>query len=251
MNGPGELHLGKFEPVSLSDMDGVELINRIDTKFVFTTALLPSLINELSSVYRILDINQKRVHAYDTHYFDDERFSLYLNHHNQHGNRFKLRLRKYGSSNAVYMEVKKKTNKGRTIKSRKKTEFYQSILSAEQEQFFHSESGSGRGDWQFSLNIQFDRITLVSFNPPERVTIDIDLQFSDQKQHKKFDSVVIAEVKQGSKSPSVFIQKMKELQIQPFSISKYCLGVSFLKNDIKRNLFKQQQREFLQIQNLS
>jgi hypothetical protein len=49
-------------------------------------------------------------------------------------------------------------------------------------------------------------------------------------------------VKQGGKANSAFLSRMHELKIRPFSVSKYCLGISALRNDIKKNNFLPQHR---------
>lgn len=230
-------------------MDAVELINRIDTKFVFQAALLPSFLATLPASYRILEIDGIRSHHYETLYFDNSDFSLYLNHHNQRGNRYKLRLRRYGSSSVCYMEMKRKTNTGRTIKARRRTFDFHPELVMEQEDFFREQTGERNACWQFTTKVSFDRITLVSLNPPERLTLDLGLSFSDHHQSRQFPDLVVAEVKQGSRNPSVFIRLMKDHHIHPFSISKYCLGLSLLHPELKQNLFKKQQLFIQQLQN--
>jgi hypothetical protein len=237
-----------FGPIGLAEMDTVALTNRIDTKFVFHQSLLPVLLQELQQSYRILTIDDCREHAYDTLYFDDQHFGMYLAHHNQRGSRYKLRLRRYGSSSINYMEMKRKTNTGRTVKSRKKTTAFGETLTAEQLQFFRDVTGQQEQEWKFATRITFQRITLVSLDPPERMTLDLNLTFANEHTSKSFGNLIVAEVKQGSKAPSAFIKLIKSHHIAPFSISKYCLGLSLLRPELKHNLFKRQQLTIHQIQ---
>jgi len=230
-------------------MDAVALIDRIDTKFVFPRSVLETVLGELIADYRILEINGIRNHHYDSLYFDDTDHSLYLMHHNERGHRFKLRLRKYGSTGSVFMEVKKKTNTGRTVKQRKKTGSFSELADSVQLDFFNS-AGGRVSDWVYSLRIGFNRITLVSIDPPERVTLDLDLQVEDKEGHFRLGGSVIAEVKQGSRTSSVFLSLMKRMRIQPGSISKYCLAVSLLKKNIKYNLFKARRNRFVRAEHL-
>lgn len=232
--------LSRFTPVSLAEMDAVALTNRIDTKYVIPQWQLPSILQALTGSYHVLDIDGKREHPYETLYFDTTDFRLYLDHHNGRGNRYKLRLRKYGNSAVSFMELKRKTNTGRTVKSRKKTTHFGPQLSPDQLTFFRQTTGEPGASWQFSSRNCFQRITLVSMTPPERLTLDVQLTFNDQAQTFSFPELVIAEVKQGSKAASAFITLMKSLHIPPFSISKYCLGVAHLHPELKRNLFKRQ-----------
>jgi VTC domain len=241
--------LEQFKPISLKEMDQVALINRIDTKYIFHAGLLEDVLLSLTKDYSILTIDGIRSHLYDTFYFDDANLNLYLNHHNQRGSRYKLRLRKYGSSEISFIEVKAKTNKGRTVKSRKKTQSFSKNLDPEQLSFFREVTKEAQGEWQCSTVIKFNRITLVSLDPPERMTLDLHLQFTDDNNDIKFDNIIVAEVKQGSKSPSAFIAEMKRRRIQPSSISKYCLGLTLLRPTLKQNLFKKQQLLINTIQN--
>lgn len=230
-------------------MDTVALTNRIDTKYVIHRSMLPEVLEALSTQYRILDIDGVRSHHYETLYFDKPDFSLYMDHHNQRGNRYKLRLRKYGSSSVSYMELKKKTNTGRTVKSRKKTTHFSQQLSEEQLAYFRQVTGEQTAGWHFSSRNCFERLTLVSFEPPERMTLDLNLSFNDEHQSFSFPNLIIAEVKQGSKAPSAFISLMKSRRIQPFSISKYCVGITFLHPELKHNLFKRQRQTLINLQN--
>ena len=241
--------LDQFPSISLKEMDEVALINRIDTKYIFHANILDDILSSLVKEYSILNIEGTKMHLYETLYFDDGNLNLYLNHHNQRGSRYKLRLRRYGSSSISFIEVKAKTNKGRTIKSRKKTAQFEKSLHPDQLTFFREVTQEEQGEWQCSTCINFNRITLVSLNPPERMTLDLNLQFLDDKNNVKFENIIVAEVKQGSKAPSAFINEMKTRRIQPSSISKYCLGLSLLRPTLKQNLFKKQQLLIKNIQN--
>lgn len=231
-----------YVAVGLQEMDSVALVNRIDTKFVFPLSRLDSVLLGMESGYSVLEIDGVRIHSYDTVYFDDSTFGLYLAHHNGRASRLKLRLRRYGKSDVAFMEVKRKTNTGRTIKSRKRTSLPQRRLTDEQRLFFNQQTGVTGEIWQFSMQVRFNRVTLVSFNPPERVTLDFGLEAHDETGSVQFPGLVIAEVKQGGKANSAFMSRMHELRIRPFSVSKYCLGISLLRKHIKKNNFLPQHR---------
>jgi len=107
--------LDQFAPITLSEMDSVKLMNRTDTKFIFTTNELPKLLEELKNDYRLLDINGNKISRYESLYFDTEDFQLYHQHRCGKLNRYKVRFRKYVESELNYFEVKFKNNKGRTV----------------------------------------------------------------------------------------------------------------------------------------
>jgi hypothetical protein len=120
MNSELKKALSKLIPISLAEMDRVKLQNRTDTKFVFNVDLLPTILSELVPYYSILEIKEKRINSYQTLYYDTKDFLSYLRHHNGKANRIKVRFRKYIESELVYLEVKNKNNKSRTIKTRTK-----------------------------------------------------------------------------------------------------------------------------------
>src|SRR5687767_7859268 len=110
----------QFAPISLDEMDGVKLMDRTDTKFLFKAEQLPAFLEQLATSYRVLEINDRRICRYETLYFDTADFQLYLCHQNGKLNRYKVRFRRYVESDVSYFEVKLKNNKGRTIKTRVK-----------------------------------------------------------------------------------------------------------------------------------
>ena len=107
----------KFEPITLEEMESVKLMDRVDTKYVFPFSQLPHILDEMKSYYRLLDINNIRMHRYESLYYDTNDFQLYAKHQSGRLNRYKLRFRKYVDSNGLtFFEIKFKNNKGRTIK---------------------------------------------------------------------------------------------------------------------------------------
>ena len=100
-----------FDPISLKEMDGVKLMNRKDTKFIFNEEILPELLEALKDNYNILEISKKRESQYKTMYFDTDDFKFYIQHHNGKLNRHKVRYRQYADVGTTYLEVKFKSNK--------------------------------------------------------------------------------------------------------------------------------------------
>ena len=85
----------------------------------------------------------------------------------------------------------------------------------------------------------FTRISLVSKNDEERLTLDFDIRFVSPSTHFALPGVVVAEVKQPQFSiQSKFIQKMRQKGQRPTSFSKYCVGVALAYPQLKRNKFK-------------
>ena len=230
--------INDFSPISLNDMDSVKLMNRTDTKFTFSYNQLPSLLDNIMPFYHILDIDNSRIQSYNSLYYDTENRDFYIKHHNRRVNRNKIRFREYVGSGLTYLEVKLKNNKGRTIKKRVKVDAIHESLNKEDRNFINKIIG-------YPVNVQakqyisFDRITLVHKIKKERLTIDINLNFSHGNNIGDFRYIVIAEVKQERMSRSSdFIRIAKEMYILPFRLSKYCMSTLKLNTSIKHNRFK-------------
>ena len=236
--------LNQLSPISLEEMDRVKLQNRTDTKFVFNTALLPAILAEIEPFYAILKIKEKRTNSYETLYYDTKELQSYIQHHNGKANRIKVRFRKYIESKLVYLEVKYKNNKGRTIKARTKNIKIEQELSMDSEQFIENNSYSFfKGEKLIpTLWNNFTRLTLVHKTANERLTIDLNLEFKSYSNQNKEEipHVIIAEVKQEkASSNSDFIRAIKKYNIRKSSMSKYCVGSALLNKNLKQNNFKE------------
>jgi len=230
--------LSKFTPTTLGEMDTIKLMDRRDTKYIFTLAELPRFLHQLTDDYRVLDVEGNRISRYESLYFDTPDFEFYHKHQRGKANRYKLRYRKYVESDLVFFELKYKSNKGRTIKNRIRQEGIDDTISAKASEWLHSKKHIAPRDVEPKFKIFYSRITLVNKNFPERVTLDIDLWYRNHSQSKSFDNLVIAEVKQDKSAFSAFKKLMKKYHVRTASLSKYCLGVINLTEDIKYNNFK-------------
>jgi hypothetical protein len=232
--------LGQFQPISLDEMDSVKLMNRFDTKFFFNVNLVENILDRASKHYRILEISTKRQFHYQTTYFDTPDLLLYREHQNGKLNRLKIRQRRYDATGAEFFEVKLRTNKGRTLKSRivnNNAEY----LNANTDVFLKKSTPYSILNLHKVIKNDFIRITLVDYNLSERVTLDFNVSFSNSVGSIEFPTIGIVEVKQSSHSEkSQIVKIMKDLKIRPASISKYCLGVASLFNDVKANNLKSQ-----------
>ena len=230
--------LKSYKPISLHEMDSVELLSRTDTKYFFQVEMLKEILTKTKNYYHVLDIKSHRQFQYYTTYFDTPEYLFYYNH--QHGklNRYKVRQRRYDLSGTEFFEVKFKTNKGWTQKSR--------ILNMENEYlnkstntFLKQCTPYSNSQLQKSIKNDFIRITLVNNQLNERATLDFNISFSDSTHTVDFPNLGIIEVKQDSFSRNPMImQILKELKIRPNGISKYCLGVGSLCKCVKTNMIK-------------
>lgn len=229
----------EFEAISLAEMDSVKLMNRTDAKFVIPLGMFSVILSDLLPHYRILEVNGLRLADYETLYFDTESLQLYHEHQSGRLNRYKIRQRNYVQSNLIFTEVKFKNNKGRTIKTRVR----QQQLPGEKMEdnvcgFLQRQTPFAATDLQPVLWVDYTRMTLVSRTTTERLTLDLNLTFRNEKTVKNYAPVVVAEVKQESLKHSFFLDLMKKYKLREGSISKYCLGIISLYNHVKYNRFK-------------
>jgi VTC domain len=234
-----ETTLNKFAPISLQEMDGVKLMNRTDTKFTFNINQFDIALNEILNDYRILEIEGKRLSKYKTLYYDTEKYNLYSKHHNGHLNRYKIRHRTYVESNIGFLEVKFKNNKGRTIKDRIKQKEVTETWNEKSQDFLVKMLPFEPNTLAPVIWVNYSRLTLVNKTSPERLTIDLNLEFVKGEHANLLSDLVIAEVKQENKKASPFINAMKKLHIREGSISKYCMGIALMCDDVKKNNFKE------------
>ena len=102
-----------WQPISLKEMENVTLMNRQDTKYIFSAEKFPAILNQLSENYRVLSINDKRVVPYANVYFDNADLFFYHEHLRGKARRYKVRNRQYVDTQLSFTELKKKNNKNR------------------------------------------------------------------------------------------------------------------------------------------
>ena len=233
------LNLSSFDKISLDEMNGVSLMKRVDTKFILSESQLLKVFSKIQKDYKVLEIDNERLMQYSTLYFDTQNKKCFKEHHNGKLNRYKIRMRKYLVSDLCFLEVKKKNNLGVTNKTRRQIKDFETILSSDSKEFIYN---SQINDLLLepALYNNFNRITLVNKNYPERVTIDTNLSFKSADKEKIFDNLVVIEIKQESKRLNTVMNKaLKLMSILPTNFSKYCLGITNTFDNIKSNRFKE------------
>ena len=228
-----------LQSITLKDIEQVKLMNRIDTKYWFHANKLDEILNRISAHYYILEIDHKQVLSYSTTYFDTPVNSMYKAHHNGRLNRYKVRHRTYIDSGISFLEIKRKNNKGRTIKNRISTNRETNSFNKDAQVFLKHNCPFTAHDLQPAIRNQFQRITLVSKNFDERCTIDLNLQFKSKEQEVKLDDLAIIEIKtNGSPAHSRLSRLLMTLGIKKSGFSKYCIGRALTEDNIKHNAFK-------------
>ncbi len=242
----------KFAPITLDEMKGIKLMNRMDTKFVTTRSKLEQLLEMAQREYRIQEIGGLRNMEYDTTYFDTQDYDMYYEHQFGHTNRQKIRFRTYVSSSLQFMEVKTKNNHGRTKKKRIEVNDMD-LTDQTKREFLSSHLRYGVDELIPALNNHFSRLTLVNRAKTERLTIDSDLHFHNlvTDTRKDMGRLVIIELKRDGLCYSPVLQMLLDLQIRPHGFSKYCMGSALTSDLLKVNRFKRRLIEINKILTLA
>lgn len=232
-----EESLHTLQPLTLQQLDKVQMLNRVDTKFVFHVNQLEEILSEIKDQYYVLQIDGKRMFDYESLYFDTDDYLLYKFHHNGKLNRLKVRYRKYLDSGLCYFEVKYKVKGNRTDKKRMKEPDIKHELS-EQELALIKHDYLDINSLKEKMVICFTRITLANKNFKERLTLDINILFDNFRDKKTYPELVIAEVKTDKTAiGSPIVDSFKKRHFEEVGFSKYATAVALLE-DIKSNNFK-------------
>lgn len=247
--------LEAFTPITLSEMDGVKLMNRIDSKYLVNEAsLLRILFDAAAAGYRVLVTEGGRISQYDSVYYDTPQLRMFLDHHNRRLTRQKVRTRSYVSSGDTFLEIKRKNNKGRTKKKRmpipadELNDFRGDAAAAD---FLAAHSAFTAGMLSPVLETVFRRITLVNPAMTERLTIDSCLCFKNFRTglETNLKDAVIIELKQDGRAVSTMKGIFLAHRVKPLRVSKYCIAVTLTEPEVKSGRFKQKVRKIEKIIN--
>lgn len=231
--------LESFRRITLSDLDRVKLMNRTDLKFCLHRKRLPGILELLKCNYQVLEIDGQIIFPYDNTYFDTPDDRMFINHQNGKRNRYKIRLRQYVQTEDNFLEIKFKTNKGRTIKERITRRDFLPEFEEHEFDFIRESSPFLANVLQPKIRSSFDRITLTDNNFTERITIDTFPLFQNSEKEISLENLVIIEVKQSKANKTALITKvLRENKIYEQGFSKYCIGRAMLEENIKKNRFK-------------
>jgi hypothetical protein len=240
-NGKLLAALNKLKPVSLNAIGSLRLMNRVEIKYVFCSGKLADLLDLLASQYQVLEIDDMKVFPYTTTYFDTEDFLFYRQHVRGELERHKIRFRKYEITGTSFLEIKKKTNKGRTIKQRIENELFSDSFNQEAVDFIEEYSPIRPSSLKPVLVNRFTRITLAGFEKKERITIDFNITFSDAGggAEVSLPYLAIAEIKKEAYADSSMLKGIiKKLKVYPTGFSKYCVGSALTNPSLRRNMIK-------------
>lgn len=231
--------VARFEPLTLKELNNVALLNRTDTKYLLTERQMVEILQEVQPSYRTLEIKGLRAAHYVSQYYDTPELAMYLQHHNGARDRLKVRRRTYVDSGIAFLEVKRKTNRDRTIKTRIEIDPGAGLEGAGAA-FLRTQVPFAPEALVETTRNEFLRVSMAGKEATERLTIDFAISFEWKGLRATLPGLVIAEVKQPRFSThSSMVQALRARHIAPLSFSKYCLGVVLLDPTARYNLFKQ------------
>jgi hypothetical protein len=233
--------LSKLNSVNLDSLYSVRLMNRVEVKYVFNIRKLPDLIRMLAGYYQVLEIKNMRILPYTTTYLDTSDYLFYSQHVRGEFSRYKLRYRRYEATNESFLEIKKKTNKGRTSKWRIENINNSGSFDSEATCFILKHLPVSPDIVRPAIINNFTRITLAGLELNERVTIDFNISFSSLENLREISLpyLAIAELKKdGYSDYSGFKALVREMNIYPAGFSKYCIGSAMLNDSVKKNMIK-------------
>jgi len=254
-------YIQEFSNFSLENLETTDFLDRFDTKFIVRTSDLDNILNYLNLDYKCLKIQNDSIFDYTSHYYDTINFDFYLQHHNNKVNRIKLRSRHYKETNQTFFELKNKLKTQKTIKFRKEfinnakgstflgSEHYNNYLGdflTENDLYLQNRKLK---DLEEKLSVNYQRISLVSNDLREKLTIDFDINFAIINKNKVvniqnpkylLNGISIIEIKQNKINyNSDLISYLKKLNYRPdYNFSKYCFGLIYTQNNLKYNNFK-------------
>lgn len=230
--------LQAIEPISL---DGVQAIaalqTRLDRKYLLPVSAFESLISDLSSSFRVLEIDGLRTFGYRSIYFDTPELALFHQHLQRRRRRYKVRTRVYLDSGLTMLEVKSKGHRGLTVKDRTP----HPLVDCEQ-------LGGGEGfvatniadatlasSLRPVLETRYRRSTLLHEASGSRITCDVGLVCSANGRQRgaRTDEVLVETKSLSGAGPAD--HWMRDRGIRPHEVSKYCVGVSLLYPGVRSN----------------
>jgi hypothetical protein len=240
MNSIQRLHqvLQDYQPISLEETQTAALMDRVEFKYLTDIATLLEMLPQAKDLYRLLRIDGEGVMGYYSIYYDTPEFALFKAHHTDRPARYKVRYRHYEQTHSTFLELKQRTRQGRTHKERVAVDRQDTLM---REQFLADRVQDHL--LEAKLEVQYRRITLVSQDPPERLTFDLGLTFSrpDDGQTTGFEHVVVAELKTGqSYQAALFPQMVRRFHLKGGGFSKYGVGCCQLYPQLPHNRFKPQ-----------
>lgn len=228
--------------VSLDDlMAAAELLTRVDRKYFVPASTFSRFAAAVADEYAVLDIEGRRLFAYESVYFDTPDLLTYRAHVQGRRRRFKLRTRTYLDSGICLLEVKVKGPRGVTIKTRtshaqeRRRELGDEALAFVTDVLHGHQGLALPPQLAATMTTTNHRATFVSTVETARFTCDVGLRCrTESGEAVARDDFVLVETKSGV-SGSHADRVLRQLGVRTSRVSKYCVGVGVLHPELSSN----------------
>ena len=241
--------LDHLRTTSLAELtEGAALMTRTDRKYVVPVGDLPALVNALPGLdpdLKVLEIEGRRRHRYDSTYLDTPELEAYWRAARSRRHRFKVRTRHYVDTDLAFTEVKTRGPRGTTVKSRIPSPGEASGLAPRPLTSEDDDASSG-ASWPApgsahvdvdalvpTLRTSYLRSTLWLPGSGARVTLDVDLSWSLPWEDTVGSVPGLAVVETKTAGASTGVDRALWAQgHRPVRISKYGTGLALMLPDL-------------------
>ena len=227
--------------------ENAALMTRTDRKYVVPIVALPALTTALQSLepsLKVLEIDGRRRHRYDSTYFDTPGLEAYWRTARRRRHRFKVRTRHYVDTDLAFTEVKTRGPRGSTVKARVARDTgpgspAKTPLPTAHGAFVATElarAGLAHVDIEGlvpTLRTSYLRSTLWLPSGGARVTLDVDLAWSLPGDHTVGSVPGLAVVETKTAGAGTGVDRALWSQgHRPVRISKYATGLAIMLPDL-------------------
>lgn len=215
-----------------------DLQTRVDRKYLVPATAFTELLLALGDRMSVLDIEGRRLFAYESVYFDTPELLAYHQHVGGRRRRFKVRTRTYVDSAQSMLEIKTAGGRDETVKDRHP---YRIDDRYELNRWGRAVVGRRLGSavlagrLEPSLTSRYHRATMVEPGTGSRLTCDVDLRFEDRHRHHDGpEGLVLIESKTDG-AASIADRTLWRLGHRPATVTKYCVGLALLHPQLRAN----------------
>lgn len=239
--------LAELPPISLAEIEGAELMSRLDQKYLIRRAWIPELLVACKGDYSILEVDGHRQSGYANRFIETDDYQSLHAHTRGRKVRFKARIRQYSSNLRAFLEVKEKTVQGMTVKARVERDSKDGIDGelTPSEWTFLREHYNYDEPSMAGITCHFNRLTLVSKDQAERITIDTEITFRSGERVEELGDICIMEIKQeriNRNSPLLKALEAFKFEFTPLgretSMSKYVVGTLLLNPNLPPRTYR-------------
>jgi hypothetical protein len=227
----------RFQRIGLDELNArAGLLRRRDNKYLLDAQQLALVLSALEPSCDLLDIDGRYRFRYESLYLDTEDRHCFRDHNQSRRHRLKLRFRRYADTLQTYFEVKLKDRGNQTQKYRQRMPSAtltgaDAVLTPDLRRYLDSQlqRHPHRLDvapYGLSMQVDYERVTLVSKVEPVRITLDNRLRFiRGGRTFDAGDGLWIMEVKsERGRSDVDRLLLAHRVRTVP-RCSKYCVGL--------------------------